>query len=168
MKILINENNKYHKKRVSEEKDFKLSDTPIEKWLKNEIFYQNLACKNYKYVPLIFKIECENSDPIIYMTKIDGITLYDHILKGNIKTFEEKENLKKRLVGILKQFHRINMLHGDTNLKNYMIDLKGNIWVVDFGLSKTANGEYIPKKNELIRVCENIDIVYNMFLKNSK
>lgn len=144
-----------YQKDVSSEKD---AIRPYDLWAEKEATLQKQAQKIYSLVPKILCIK----DRIIEMEKIDGITIKQYL----IKHFKNYKWCIDNIRYILRRFHNNNMIHGDTNLNNYLIDKKNQIWIIDFGMSRYTDN-LNDHQRELNNVEKNIKQLVAMVIRGS-
>ncbi len=75
-------------------------------------------------VPLLFFLDIQQS--IIYMQYIVG---------EELRNIQNPLDNAKRLGEVVGLMHAIAVAHGDLTLSNILVDVQGNLWLVDFGLS---------------------------------
>lgn len=68
-----------------------------------------------------------------------GIKIEFDILEDSEDQQIIKMNLIKDIVNILHSLHKINILHNDTHLYNFMIDKNNKVFAIDFGASIITN-----------------------------
>jgi Kae1-associated kinase Bud32 len=68
----------------------------------------------------------------ILMSKIEGITLFDHLNNTNDSISEKI----KSFGAIIRELHEIGISHGDLTTHNVLINDTGNLSLIDFGLAK--------------------------------
>jgi histidine kinase len=85
--------------------------------------------------------------PAIWLNYIDGVTLDQ---KNNRKTglrLDEFLNIARGMAGQLKILHDENIIHKDLNLRNFIINQKDNIFLLDFQLSVSHEAKYVNFSN---------------------
>lgn len=118
--------------------------------LKNE--YENsqkigktgLGPKIYNFK--ICKLDTVKYAFIIYMELIDGTTIDNYLFDQehkNKKDFIEKvKKVEVKIKKALDKLHQLNILHNDFHHGNMMITNKGQIKIIDFGLSKNLTDQF--------------------------
>lgn len=88
-------------------------------------------------------IETEHSDFLV-LELIQGTTLR----KAPVKTFpkQRKFELAKELLKALKTAHSKNIVHRDLKPENIMLDPKGQVKVLDFGISRLSHKQSLPSE----------------------
>ena len=85
-------------------------------------------------------IDVDKKNKFIVMEKMDS-HLIDEINASGGKLSESRQ---KELVHIFKTMDKINVLHGDVNMLNYMIR-DNKLYVIDFGMGKNLTPEFKKK-----------------------
>ena len=104
---------------------------------------RNLASLHHENIVNVFEVIETNNTVYIVMEYINGGSLDDHILRhGHLSERESTERMLK-LCSAVSCMHEHRMLHLDIKPKNVMLDEDGQLYLIDFGLSKqyTATGE---------------------------
>ena len=104
---------------------------------------RNLAGLHHPNIVNVFEVIETNNTVYIVMEYINGGSLDDHILRhGHLSERESTERMLK-LCSAVSCMHEHRMLHLDIKPKNVMLDEDGQLYLIDFGLSKqyTADGE---------------------------
>lgn len=79
-------------------------------------------------VPAIFDVDPDRG--VIVMEYIEGKILRDYILEGGSSDALAEAG---RILGMI---HGKGVCHGDPTISNYIIDSRGRLWIIDFGLSE--------------------------------
>ncbi len=95
-----------------------------------------LASFNHPTIVKVYEIGETEEHTYLAMEYLSGGTLYEHIKKNKI--LSEKETLKfaLQICEGLEIIHDGNCIHRDLKSHNIMFNSKGNIKIMDFGLSK--------------------------------
>ncbi len=109
-------------------------------------------------VPLLFFLDIQQS--IIYMQYIVG---------EELRNIQNPLDKAKRLGEIVGLMHDVAVAHGDLTLSNILVDVHGNLWLVDFGLSM-LNAELEEKSVDLHLLERSVEsafpTIYTIFFKN--
>ncbi len=103
----------------------------------------NLSKLHHKNIVKVIDVFDENNTTYYVMEYVDGGTLDDYIhVKGKLAECEALD-ITVSVGKALAYMHTNKMLHLDMKPKNIMRDTKGNVFLIDFGLSKQydKNGE---------------------------
>ena len=77
--------------------------------------------------------------PYIVMEYVDGRTLSDVLRDGDALTLTQKLRLMQQLCSALDYAHARGVVHRDIKPANLMIDQRGDLKVVDFGIAKLGD-----------------------------
>ena len=105
--------------------------------LLNEVKLQRL-CSNASISPKIVDVDKKNK--FIVMEKMDS-HLLDEINSSGGRLSESRQ---RELIHIFKTLDKINVLHGDVNMLNYMIR-NNKLYIIDFGMGKFLTPEFRKK-----------------------
>lgn len=103
----------------------------------------NLSKLHHKNIVKVIDVFDENNTTYYVMEYVNGGTLDDYIhVKGKLAECEALD-ITMSVGEALAYMHTNKMLHLDMKPKNIMRDTKGNVFLIDFGLSKQydKNGE---------------------------
>lgn len=64
-------------------------------------------------------------------------------IQNNSFEFQKKKNIFESCMYQLKKLHQIDVVHRDIKPDNFMINEKGTIYMIDFGLSCVQNKSYV-------------------------
>lgn len=104
---------------------------------------ENLSRLDHPYIVRVYDVFDENDTTYYTMEYIDGENLDDYIGRHNPLPEEEAIGIVHAICQALMSMHERQMLHLDLKPKNIMRSREGNIYLIDFGLSKLfkSNGE---------------------------
>jgi len=77
----------------------------------------------------------------ISMAYVEGRDLHDVIAQSGRLPLERALNIAKQLAGALEAAHAEGVAHRDLKPRNVLIDLDDHVYVSDFGLAKSLEGE---------------------------
>ena len=77
----------------------------------------------------------------IVMEYIAGGDLFDYIMGKGVLEEPEAIGIFKQIISALEYLHEKNICHRDLKLENILIDDKGKIKIIDFGLSKKVEDQ---------------------------
>lgn len=103
----------------------------------------NLSKLEHTGIVKVYDVFDENGTTYYSMEYVDGGNLDDYISRNNPIDEAEAIDIISRICNALSFMHSKQMLHLDLKPKNIMRSANGEIYLIDFGLSKqfTANGE---------------------------
>jgi len=106
------------------------------------------------------------SIPNIKSTGVDGdykyivLELMDNNLKNHIKPFNYNDIFKE-----IYQLHRSNIVHRDIKPENFVLDNKGKIYIIDFGLSTLCSNKilksFIGNRRYASHICDLKEYTYS-------
>jgi serine/threonine protein kinase len=107
-----------------------------------------------------FTLTLKNPDvqyPCIVMERIEGVNLEEWMEKRKREPINEKRALEwlHQLSLILHEIHKNSFFHKDIKLSNIMLNGKGNLVLVDFGLARFIDKKYEEdlKKGNITKAC---------------
>ena len=127
-------NNKYILKASAD------NDTYSIETLKNEILSLT-RLKGYNFVPKIKDYNFDIKNNFIILEKIDGYDLTKYI-NANLTS---KVIILLNLTNAIKEINKVNIVHCDLKLTNVLIDINGNIKVLDFGIAQIDDSNKFKK-----------------------
>jgi non-specific serine/threonine protein kinase len=142
--------NKYKKDFENFKKNFFKEKCILERFLKKS---KKRKTENESGIVKIVDFFSENGTNYIVTEYFCGITLKEYILENRIekKGLEVNEILKIffKIADLVCQIHKKNIIHCDLKPSNILINVRGNIKIIDFGASVEKGG-----KIEFIKVSE--------------
>ena len=104
---------------------------------------ENLAKLDHPNIIRVYDVFDENGTTYYSMEYVEGITLDAYIQQHHPLPEAEAVAILGRVCSALSFMHSQRMLHLDLKPKNIMCSTKGEVFLIDFGLSKQfgANGE---------------------------
>ena len=110
----------------------------------------NLSKLHHKNIVKVIDVFDENNTTYYVMEYVKGGTLDDYIhVKGKLAECEALD-ITMSVGEALAYMHTNKMLHLDMKPKNIMRDTKGNVFLIDFGLSKQYNKNGEPESSTSI------------------
>lgn len=125
-----------------------VTDTENRKRLTNE--GQILSQFNNKNIVKVFEIGETKEIVYISMEYLEGGTLDEFIKKNYQIKFNDIKRITIEICSGLKAVHEKNIIHRDLKSNNIMLDSKGNIKIMDFGLSKSSLLSKLTSKGTLL------------------
>ncbi len=102
------------------------------------------AALNNPNIAQIYAIEEAEEQTFIVMEYVDGVELRDYI-QDSEPTLEDKAEIAIRVAEGLRAAHDKDILHRDIKSGNIMINNKGRVKIMDFGLARIADSAHITK-----------------------
>jgi serine/threonine protein kinase/tetratricopeptide (TPR) repeat protein len=109
-----------------------------------EIEAQAAAALNHPNISIIHSIEEFNNEVYIVMEYIDGSELKKKIESGPMSV-EESLNIIEQIAKGLQAAHQKGITHRDIKSSNIMLNLSGQIKIMDFGLAKFKDSVQMTK-----------------------
>ena len=119
----------------------------------------------------VYSVIQTNLTIYLIMEYCQGKELYEHIVKSKRLPELEAANYFRQLISGVEYLHKLGIIHRDLKPENLLLDTKGNIKIIDFGLSnffsknqmlKTSCGSPCYAAPEMISgkkyKCPNVDI----------
>ena len=94
-----------------------------------------LASLRHLNVVRLFDCSLINSDPVLLIEYVDGISLDELVKKqGAVTDLNRAIDIVEQLLSALAECHRQGILHRDVSPKNVILENSGRVVLVDFGL----------------------------------
>lgn len=109
--------------------------------------YKILKKLEGKQVRQLLKKGLFEGKPALWLNYIEGITL--DLRMRNVKSMAAKDFLKIA-IGMAKQIqilHDANIIHKDLNLRNFLVDQRDQVFILDFQLSMSHEVKYLNFSN---------------------
>jgi serine/threonine protein kinase len=105
---------------------------------REKFFSEAKQLAQFKYEHIVKITDCfeENNTAYFVMEYIDGITLYDYVLRSNHLTEALSINFINQIGSALELIHDKDILHRDIKPKNVLIDPDGKATLIDFGAAR--------------------------------
>jgi serine/threonine protein kinase len=106
---------------------------------------RNLARMNHPNIVRVTDLIEENESAAFVMEHIEGCTLREYMDEKGPLSNDEIKNFFKQMLDALGYVHEKGLIHRDIKPSNFMLDSRGNIKLLDFGIAKSQNassGEY--------------------------
>ncbi len=117
----------------------KNDDTSLVKIMRKETLESNPKMinisKGHKNICAIKRCEYDGITYNVYIEKLNGLDLFDYIMKNKLDSDKIKNIIIQLLEG-LQYLHHNGVVHGDVKLENAIICNDNNLKIIDFGLSK--------------------------------
>jgi serine/threonine protein kinase len=113
-------------------------DQPVESLIGFETELTILRSLKSPYVPQYLGSGNMATRPYIAMERVDGHPLEDYIKEGKVFTIDEVVRIGADLAQAVQSLHSQDAIHLDVKPENILIDEKGKLTLIDFGLSHHA------------------------------
>ena len=113
-------------------------DQPVESLIGFETELTILRALKSPYVPQYLGSGNMATRPYIAMERVDGHPLEDYIKEGKVFTIDEVVRIGADLAQAVQSLHSQDAIHLDVKPENILIDEKGKLTLIDFGLSHHA------------------------------
>ncbi|XP_013381755.1 SNF-related serine/threonine-protein kinase [Lingula anatina] len=100
-------------------------------WKETEI-HQSL---DHPHIVRLYEILETKRSFYLVLELVEGGSLIDHLTKRGPLSENECRRYMVQIVSALHHIHRVNVVHRDLKLENFLLDNNNNIKVIDFGLS---------------------------------
>ncbi|QWE04457.1 protein kinase [Polynucleobacter sp. JS-JIR-II-50] len=113
-------------------------DQPVESLIGFETELTILRSLKSPYVPQYLGSGNMATRPYIAMERVDGRPLEDYIKEGKVFTIDDVVRIGADLAQAVQSLHSQDAIHLDVKPENVLIDEKGKLTLIDFGLSHHA------------------------------
>ena len=113
-------------------------DQPVESLIGFETELTILRSLKSPYVPQYLGSGNMATRPYIAMERVEGQPLEDYIKEGKVFTIDEVVRIGADLAQAVQSLHSQDAIHLDVKPENILIDEKGKLTLIDFGLSHHA------------------------------
>jgi serine/threonine protein kinase len=113
-------------------------DQPVESLIGFETELTILRSLKSPYVPQYLGSGNMATRPYIAMERVEGRPLEDYIKEGKVFTIDEVVRIGADLAQAVQSLHSQDAIHLDIKPDNILIDEKGKLTLIDFGLSHHA------------------------------
>jgi serine/threonine protein kinase len=117
-----------------------------------------LAARNHPHIATVFGLEEIDGAAVIVMELVEGPTLHDR-LRLNPPGVRESLELARQVAAGLEAAHEKGILHRDLKPANIVIDAKGQVKLLDFGLAMAADEELAASRDSTATAVERVEVV---------
>jgi len=110
---------------------------------------KSAAALNHPNICTIYSVDEHEGRQFITMEYIEGETLRDKMDRGDLPV-QTALNYGSKIAEALAAAHEKGIIHRDIKPANIMVDSKGRIKVMDFGLAKLKQGRDITKTGDTV------------------
>src|SRR5262249_3612637 len=102
---------------------------------------QFLGTLNHPNIVTIHDCGEQGENPFIVMEYLDGVTLGDYVNALGPAFIPQKLALLRQLCAALDYAHQIGIIHRDIKPANVMVDQRGVLKVLDFGVARLGDAQ---------------------------
>lgn len=102
--------------------------------------FESLARVKSPYCVRVFAFDEVESKPALVLEYVDGLNLRELLQYGHLSMEDCREILAQVQAG-LRDLEQVGLSHGDLSPKNIMVDGRGQIHLLDFGLANYRSSE---------------------------
>lgn len=95
---------------------------------------------NHPHICTIFEIDAVSDPPFIAMELVEGGTLAERIAERSLTT-DDIINVSLQIADALDEAHRAGIIHRDIKASNIIVNRRGQVKILDFGLAKSLDDE---------------------------
>ncbi|NGP76384.1 protein kinase [Balneolaceae bacterium YR4-1] len=117
-------------------------DKSVQQRFRNEAMAA--AALNHANTAQIYAIEESDDELFLVMEYVHGKELSEHIRNENL-SMDDKLKIARQIAEGLQAAHDKGIIHRDIKSNNIMIDEKGNVKIMDFGLARIQGSVHITK-----------------------
>jgi serine/threonine protein kinase len=119
------------------------------------------AALNHPNIVTIYEIAEEDDQTFIVMEYVDGDSLRTKIDKG-VSDLDEILNITNQICEGLSEAHKADIVHRDIKPENILVDNRGRVKILDFGLAKLKGVSKLTKETSTNYSAENCHLMVNM------
>jgi len=104
---------------------------------------QILAKVKHPHLPKVFDYFEEKNRYYLVMEYIDGLNLMEVLEKNGKLHWKKALDYALQICDVLKFLHKQGIIYRDLKPSNVMVDPKGNVYLIDFGIARFFKGKKI-------------------------
>lgn len=104
---------------------------------------------NHPHICTIHHFDEHEGQPYLVMEYVEGITLRESIREGQM-SMDQALDFARQIAEALSEAHEAGIVHRDIKPENIMVDTKGRIKVMDFGLARLKGAEAITRTGSTV------------------
>ncbi len=104
---------------------------------------QILAKVKHPHLPKVFDYFEEKNRYYLVMEYIDGLNLMEVLEKNGKLHWKKALDYALQICDVLKFLHKQGIIYRDLKPSNIMVDPKGNVYLIDFGIARFFKGKKI-------------------------
>lgn len=105
---------------------------------------------SHPHIVSILDVGSDHNQHYLVMEYVDGPDLEEYIQKNSPIPFPKVINIMDQILSAMALAHRHNVIHRDLKPQNILMDKKGNIKIVDFGIAVALNQSTMTQTNTAI------------------
>ena len=102
---------------------------------------------SHPHIVSIFDVGSDHNRHYLVMEYVDGPDLEEYIQKNNPIPVKTVINIMDQILDAMALAHRHNVIHRDLKPQNILLDKKGNVKIVDFGIAVALNQSTMTQTN---------------------
>lgn len=141
-----------------------------EEFFLDEVKYQETAAKK-GVAPAIVDVYLSPGSGVIVMRQLEGVKTFreywERIAKSKLSDKSlrsEAVRIARKIGSVVAKLHSQGIYHGDVHDENVMIDKRGRVWLIDFGLA----GRFDNRKDRVRKDMDQIKKDYLLITNMSK
>lgn len=96
---------------------------------------------NHPHICTIYEIDADGETPFLAMELVEGETLAEKIIRAGSFDLHEILEIASQITDALDEAHRARIIHRDIKSSNVILNRRGQVKVLDFGLAKIISEE---------------------------
>jgi serine/threonine protein kinase len=104
--------------------------------------FKNLRSVQSEYCVPIYSWEFLNNQPALVMDFVEGISLKE-LVSHFMPSSQQRDTIVSQIYLGLRDLEKNNISHGDLSPNNVLIDIDGNVRLIDYGIANIS-GKYTP------------------------
>lgn len=102
---------------------------------------------SHPHIVSILDVGSDHNQHYLVMEYVDGPDLEEYIQKNSPIPFPKVINIMDQILSAMALAHKHNVIHRDLKPQNILMDKKGNIKIVDFGIAVALNQSTMTQTN---------------------
>ena len=105
---------------------------------------------SHPHIVSILDVGSDHNQHYLVMEYVDGPDLEEYIQKNSPIPFPKVINIMDQILSAMALAHKHNVIHRDLKPQNILMDKKGNIKIVDFGIAVALNQSTMTQTNTVM------------------
>ena len=102
---------------------------------------------SHPHIVSIFDVGSDHNRHYLVMEYVDGPDLEEYIQKNKSLSLKTVINIMDQILDAMALAHKHNVIHRDLKPQNILLDKKGNVKIVDFGIAVALNQSTMTQTN---------------------